>query len=167
MVQCRCTQAFVVISRYGGGLAVQRSRNKARFVIDSCCTGKWRKKHMVYPFMDKSLPLIMYFRGMPTSRRSLVSQVLGGEAYVSVYGFCHCFAVLLWRGGGKCRNHIQLLLDLLLCGIPGTWQLLLCGTSSLVVWYPDERPNARNKNSLLSLQPHVPHFQNNYQGTSY
>ena len=45
----RFTQAFMVISGYDGGLALQRRRNKARLVTDSRCTGKWRKKNGI-PF---------------------------------------------------------------------------------------------------------------------
>ena len=58
MVQCRCTQVFIVISRYDGGLALERRRNKARLVTDSRCTGKWRKEHTVYRFTDKYLLII-------------------------------------------------------------------------------------------------------------
>ena len=43
----------MVTSRHDGGLALQRRRNKARLVTDSSRTDKWRKKHMVYRFMDK------------------------------------------------------------------------------------------------------------------
>ena len=46
-----------VISRYDGGLTLQRRRNKARLVTDSRCTGKWRKNtHTVFRFMDNALP---------------------------------------------------------------------------------------------------------------
>ena len=55
MVQCRCTQAFVVISRYDGGLALQRRRNKAPLVTDSRCTGKWRKQNTVYLFLSNDI----------------------------------------------------------------------------------------------------------------
>ena len=51
MVQCRYTQAFMVISRYDGGLALQWSQNEARLVTDSRCTGEWRPKPTVYRFL--------------------------------------------------------------------------------------------------------------------
>ena len=109
MIQCRCTQAFVVISRHGGRLARQHCRNKARLVTNSCCTGKWRKETTASRFLGYALWYTMvsiytYYSFIMPGMHVEVDVPLS-VAYATLYGNRSFFGKFTsWRKPELCRG---------------------------------------------------------------